>query len=214
MDAISQFFHTLFSSDGLHQIITNGGVPVLCLIIFAETGLLIGFFLPGDTLLISAGLLSATGVIAIDIVSLNLLLVASAVIGNSVGYFIGAKAGKKLFERPNSRYFNREHLIKTHNFYEKYGGITMILARFVPIVRTFAPVVAGTAEMSLKRFTLFNIIGAVLWIGVTTSIGYFLARTFPEIEKYLQLAVVGVVILSLLLPIIQWLRTRKSHSTN
>ena len=210
MDAISQFFHSLFSSDGLRQIVTNGGIPLLCLIIFSETGLLIGFFLPGDTLLFLDGSLSATGEIQISFFLLILLLTLAAIIGNSVGYFIGAKAGKKLFERPNSRFFNREHLIKTHNFYEKYGPITMVLARFIPIVRTFAPVVAGTVEMSKRKFTLYNIIGAVLWIGGVTALGYFLGREFPDIIKYLQIAVIGVVIISLLLPVVQWLRTRKA----
>ena len=209
MDAISQFFHTLFSSDGLHQIVTNGGIPLLCLIIFAETGLLIGFFLPGDTLLFLAGSLSATGEIQISFFLLVMLLIVSAIIGNSVGYFIGAKAGKKLFERPNSRFFNRDHLIKTHNFYEKYGGITMILARFIPIVRTFAPVVGGTVDMNKSKFTLYNIVGAILWIGGVTSLGYFLGRQFPDIIKYLQIAVIGVVVISLMLPVIQWVRTRK-----
>lgn len=210
MDAISQFFHTLFSSEGLRQVVTTGGIPLLCLIIFAETGLLIGFFLPGDTLLFLAGSLSATGEIQISIFLLIAMLIISAIIGNSVGYFIGSKAGKKLFERPNSRFFNRDHLIKTHNFYEKYGGITMILARFIPIIRTFAPVVAGTVEMSKRKFTLYNIIGAILWIGGVTALGYFLGREFPDIIKYLQVAVIGVVIISLLLPIIQWLRTHKA----
>ena len=212
MDAISQFFHSLFSSDGLRQIVTNGGIPLLCLIIFSETGLLIGFFLPGDTLLFLAGSLSATGEIQISFFLLILLLTLAAIIGNSVGYFIGAKAGKKLFERPNSRFFNREHLIKTHNFYEKYGPITMVLARFIPIVRTFAPVVAGTVAMSKRKFTLYNIIGAILWIGGVTALGYFLGRQFPDIIKYLQIAVIGVVIISLLLPVVQWLRTRKANS--
>jgi membrane-associated protein len=211
---MGNFFHTLFSSEGLRQIITNGGIPLMCLIIFAETGLLIGFFLPGDTLLFLAGSLSATGEIQMSIFIVILLLTASAIIGNSVGYFIGAKAGKKLFERPNSRFFNRDHLIKTHNFYEKYGSITMVLARFIPIVRTFAPVVAGTVDMSKKKFTAYNIIGAVLWIGGVTILGYFLGKTFPDIIKYLQIAVIGVVIISLLLPVVGWLRSRKSLPKN
>ena len=210
MDAITQFLHSLFSSDGLRQMVTNGGVPLLCLIIFAETGLLIGFFLPGDTLLFLAGSLAATGNITMDVVLLITILSVAAIVGNSVGYFIGAKAGKKLFERPNSRLFNRDHLIKTHKFYERYGGITMIMARFIPIVRTFAPVVAGTVEMSKKKFTLYNIIGAILWIGGVTMLGYFLGRNFPDLIKYLQVAVIGVVIISLMLPIIQWMRTRKA----
>jgi membrane-associated protein len=207
---MSDFFHSLFSSEGLRQIITGGGVPLMCLIIFAETGLLIGFFLPGDTLLFLAGSLSATGEMQISIVLLIIFLTISAIIGNSIGYFIGTRAGKKLFERPNSRFFNRDHLIKTHNFYEKYGSITMVLARFIPIVRTFAPVVAGTVEMNKKQFTLYNIIGAVLWIGGITVLGYFLGKTFPDIIKYLQVAVVGVVIISLMLPVIGWIRSKKT----
>jgi len=207
---MGDFFHTLFSSEGLRQIVTNGGVPLMCLIIFAETGLLIGFFLPGDTLLFLAGSLSATGEIQMSIVILILSLTISAIIGNSVGYYIGSKVGRSLFERPNSQFFKKEHLIKTHNFYEKYGSITMVIARFVPIVRTFAPVVAGTVAMSKRKFTLYNIIGAILWIGGVTVLGYFLGKTFPDIIKYLQIAVVGVVIISLLLPVVGWLRTRKS----
>ncbi len=212
MDAISQFFHSLFSSDGLHQIVTNGGIPLLCLIIFAETGLLVGFFLPGDTLLFLAGSLCASGEMQISVIVLILLLTAAAFIGNTLGYYIGIKFGKKLFDQPNSRFFNKEHLIKTHKFYEKYGGITMILARFIPIIRTFAPVVGGTVEMKFKKFTLYNILGAILWIGGVIALGYTLGRAFPDIIKYLQIAVIGVVIISLCLPIIQWLRTRKGNS--
>ena len=211
MEALSQFLHSMFSSDGLHQIITNGGVPLLCLIIFAETGLLIGFFLPGDTLLFLAGSLAATGEVQISVILLVVLLIAAAFIGNTLGYYIGIKAGKKLFDQPHSRFFNKEHLIKTHNFYQKYGGITMILARFIPIIRTFAPVVGGTVEMNFKKFTFYNILGAILWIGGVTALGYTLGRVFPDIIKYLQLAVIGVVIISLMLPVIQWLRTRNNH---
>lgn len=209
MDVISQFFHSLFSSDGLHQIITNGGVPLLCLIIFAETGLLIGFFLPGDTLLFLAGSLCATGEMQISVILLIALLTAAAFIGNTLGYYIGIKFGKKLFDQPHSRFFNKEHLIKTHNFYQKYGGITMILARFIPIIRTFAPVVGGTVEMNFKKFTVYNILGAILWIGGVTALGYTLGRVFPDIIKYLQIAVIGVVIISLCLPLVGWVRSRK-----
>ncbi len=202
------FLHQLFSSDGLRQIITGGGLPMLCIIIFAETGLLIGFFLPGDTLLITAGLLSETNVFTVSFLMMNILLMSSAVIGNSLGYYIGKTAGKKLYERPNSKLFKREHLIRTHAFYEKHGGKTMVLARFIPIVRTFAPVVAGAAAMDYKKFTLYNIIGAIVWIGAMTSAGYFIARTFPGVEQYLHLAILAVVGLSILLPLVQWLRTR------
>jgi membrane-associated protein len=206
------FLHQLFSSDGLQNLVRSGGIPVLCAIIFAETGLLVGFFLPGDTLLLAAGLLYPTGVIPVSFVAMNLLLMLAAVIGNSVGYYIGKTAGKKLYERPNSKLFKREHLIRTREFYEKHGGKTMVMARFIPIVRTFAPVVAGAADMDIKRFTMFNVIGAVLWIGVVTSIGYGVVILFPELQayvsKYLELAILGVVGISLLLPIVHWLRER------
>ncbi len=206
---MSEFFHQLFSSDGLRQLITNGGVPLLWLIIFAETGLLLGFFLPGDTLLVMTGVLCHAGIIEVDFLPLNLLLISAAIIGDALGYYIGKRAGQKLYERPNSRLFKREHLLKTKAFYEKHGGKTIILARFIPIIRTFAPTVAGTVGMEYKKFVLYNAVGGILWIFMTTSAGYFLAETVPGIEKYLQYAILAVVGLSLLLPLVQWLRTRK-----
>ncbi|MBS1904177.1 MAG: VTT domain-containing protein [Bacteroidetes bacterium] len=209
-----EFLHQIFSSDGLQQLVKSGGIPVLCAIIFAETGLLVGFFLPGDTLLLAAGLLWPTGVIPVSFVMMNVLLMLSAIVGNSVGYYIGKTAGKKLYVRPNSKLFKREHLIRTHEFYEKHGGKTMVMARFIPIVRTFAPVVAGAADMDIKRFTVFNVIGAVLWIGSVTSIGYGVVALFPELQayvtKYLELAILAVVGVSLLLPVIHWLRERSA----
>jgi membrane-associated protein len=209
---MGDFFHALFSEEGLRTLITTGGMPILFGIIFAETGLFIGFFLPGDTLLISAGLLSATDVITVSFIGMNAVLMAAAILGNTVGYYIGRAAGKKLFERPSSRFFRREHLVRTHEFYEKHGFIAMVLARFIPIVRTFAPVVAGAVGMGFRRFTLYNFVGAVLWIGAMTSVGYFLAHAFPELGRYLHLAILGVIGVSFLLPLVQWFRTRKRSS--
>jgi membrane-associated protein len=209
---MGDFFSQLFSSDGLRQLISSGGIPLLAAIIFAETGLLVGFFLPGDTLLLMTGLLASTGVITIGLIPVIGILVVAAIIGNSVGYWIGAKAGKKLFERPDSRFFKREHLLKTHAFYEKYGGITMILARFIPIVRTFAPVVAGAVDMDLKKFTLYNIVGGALWITSVTLLGYYVAQSIPGLDKYIYLAIIVVVALSFVAPILHWLRTRKKQA--
>ena len=203
---MSEFFQQFFSSDGLRQLITNGGVPVLFAIIFAETGLLLGFFLPGDTLLVMTGLLCHAGVIQMGIFELNLILIVAAVTGDALGYYIGKKAGSKLYERPDSKLFKREHLLKTKSFYDKHGGKTIILARFIPIIRTFAPTVAGTVGMEYKKFAFFNIIGGVLWIASTTLLGYFLTATIPGIEKYLHYAIFAVIIVSLLLPLVQWLR--------
>lgn len=187
----------------LDEIIVWGGYVGLFIIIFAETGLLIGFFLPGDSLLVTAGLFAA-GVkegVQLDIVWLNLILCVAAISGDAVGYMIGLKAGHRLYNKPQSRWFRRDHLIKTREFYDKYGGVTIILARFMPFARTFAPVVAGVAEMKYRKFALFNITGGIGWITSMTLVGYFLGRTIPGIEKHIEI-VIGIVIFISILPMI------------
>jgi membrane-associated protein len=211
MDSISQFFHAILTTDGLRHLVVEGGYVALFIIIFSETGLLIGFFLPGDSLLVSTGLLIATGMVDMSIITLNLLLMVAAVLGDATGYFIGKRAGHALYNRPNSRLFKREHLLRTHAFYEKHGGKTIIFARFIPIVRTFAPVVAGAADMGYKKFATYNIIGGMMWILSTTMLGYLLAHVVPDIERYLHLVIGVVILLSLLPPIIEWLRHRKAR---
>ncbi|HET6512238.1 MAG TPA: VTT domain-containing protein [Candidatus Kapabacteria bacterium] len=200
---------SLLSSEGMKDVIRNGGYIALFLIIFAETGLLIGFFLPGDSLLVTTGLLIATGVVDMNIYLLNILLIAAAIIGDAVGYYIGKKMGQKLYEKPDGKIFKREHIIKTHEFYEKHGGKTIIIARFIPIVRTFAPVVAGAADMTYKKFATFNIIGGVLWITSTTFLGYGLGNTIPNVTDYLHYIIGVVILLSILPPIIEILKERK-----
>ena len=179
----------------LEEIIRWGSYAGLSAIVFAETGLLIGFFLPGDSLLVTAGLFAARG--ELDIVWLNIVLIASAVAGDAVGYFIGYRAGKSLYERADSRFFRKEHLLKTKAFYEKYGGVTIILARFVPFARTFAPVVAGIAQMKYRRFAMFNVIGGIGWITSMSLCGYFLGRFFPGIADRIELVIAIVILLSL-----------------
>lgn len=175
-------------------------------IIFSETGLMLGFFLPGDSLLVTAGLFAARG--EFDISILVPLLIVAAISGNTTGYTIGRRAGRPLFDRPQSRFFRRDHLLKTQAFYEKYGGMTIILAQFMPFARTFAPVVAGVAEMPYKRFATFNITGAVLWITSMTLIGYFLARTIPGIEKHIEYVIAIVVFISILPMLIKYVQYR------
>ncbi|MBP1691231.1 MAG: dedA, partial [Bacteroidetes bacterium] len=165
----------------LEEIVIWGGYIGLFVIVFSETGLLIGFFLPGDSLLVTAGLFAARG--QLDIALLNVILIIAAITGDATGYYIGLKAGHALYNRPQSRWFRRDHLIKTREFYEKYGGITIVIARFMPFARTFAPVVAGIAEMKYRRFALFNIAGGIGWVVSMTFIGYFLGRTIPGIER-------------------------------
>ena len=193
----------------LEEIVRWGGYIGLFIIIFAETGLLIGFFLPGDSLLVTAGLFAARG--ELDIFLLNILLIIAAVTGDATGYFIGAKAGHALYNRPQSRFFRRDHLIKTKEFYEKYGGITIVLARFMPFARTFAPVVAGVAEMSYHRFAVFNISGGIGWVMSMTLIGYFLGRAIPGIEKHIEWVIAIVIFLSILPLIVKYIQHRRER---
>ncbi len=189
------------------SIIAWGGYGILAAIIFAETGLMFGFFLPGDSLLVTAGLFAATG--QLDFLMLNLILVPAAIIGDALGYFIGSRMGKTLYSRPDSFFFRRSHLLKAKAFYEKHGGKTIIMARFIPVVRTFAPVVAGVAEMPYLRFASFNIIGGLLWVVGLTSIGYGLGRVIPNLEKYLYILVAIVILLSFTPVFYEWWKEHK-----
>jgi membrane-associated protein len=197
----------------LEEIIVWGGYIGLFAIVYAETGLLIGFFLPGDSLLVTAGLFAARG--QLDITLLNVLLSVAAVTGDATGYYIGLKAGHALYNRPQSRWFRRDHLIKTREFYEKYGGITIVLARFMPFARTFAPVVAGVAEMTYRRFAVFNIAGGIGWVASMTLTGYFLGRSIPGIERHIEYVIAIVIFISILPLIVKYIqhRFRKSRST-
>jgi membrane-associated protein len=193
LNVIQGFFRFVYNVPELIRFVGLAGVTF---IIFSETGLMVGFFLPGDSLLVTAGVFAASGLL--NIYTLIPLLMCAAVTGNATGYWIGKRAGQALYNRPDSFFFRREHLIKTHEFYERHGGKTIILAQFMPIVRTFAPVVAGAAGMSYRRFATFNIVGAVCWIASMTLTGYLLGRAIPDIEKRIHLVVAVVIFLSLL----------------
>ena len=176
-------------------LIMWGGYVALTIIIFSETGLLIGFFLPGDSLLVSAGLIASRGIL--DVWFMCALLSFAAILGQTVGYAIGKAAGPHLFAREDSMFFKRSHLQRAHDFYEKHGGVTIVLARFMPIVRTFVPVVAGAARMSYRAFQIFNVIGGVLWVCGMLMIGYGLGRYIPGIEKHIDKVILLVIALSL-----------------
>ena len=178
-------------------------------IVFAETGLLIGFFLPGDSLLFTAGFLASQGVF--DIWPLSLGCFAACVIGNIAAYAFGARVGRKLFERPDSRFFRRETLVKAHAFYERHGARALILARFIPGVRVFAPIVAGTSLMDYRKFTIVNVLGGALWsIGLTWA-GYWLGRTIPNVDRYLLPIVALILVLSVLPAVIHVWRDRQQR---
>ena len=208
MNLIQDFFHAVYNVPELIRIVGQYGLP---LIIFAETGLLLGFFLPGDSLLITAGLFAARG--DLDLLALLATLIPAAILGNATGYAIGKRTGKALYSRPDSLLFRREHLRMTHEYYERHGGKTIIIAQFAPILRTFAPVVAGVAEMGYRKFASYNVVGAILWITSMTLGGYLLGNMIPNIEKRIDLVVMVVIAVSLLPAIIAWLRSRGTRPT-
>ena len=203
MELIQSFFENVYN---VEAIIRWGGLLVLIAIVFTETGLMVGFFLPGDSLLVTAGLFAAKG--DLDIWVLNVTLSLAAIAGDTVGYWIGAKGGKHLFRKEKSFFFAKNHLLKTRAFYEKHGGKTIILARFMPFIRTFAPVVAGVGEMRYRRFLAYNIFGGIGWVASMTLIGFWLGRIIPEIDKHIHKVVAVVIFLSLIPGIVEIARAR------
>jgi membrane-associated protein len=208
MQWLKELFHKLTD---VETMVAVGGLSAMTAIVFAETGLMVGFFLPGDSLLVTAGVFAAKG--NLNIVWLNVLLIAAAIVGDTVGYWIGRKAGPALFNRPRSRFFNPAHLRRAHDFYEKHGGKTIIIARFMPIVRTFAPVVAGMGKMEYRRFISFNVFGGALWVLSMTLIGYYLGQ-FAWVRKNIEIVIVIVVFLSILPGLIafarEWLKKKRA----
>lgn len=194
----------------LDDLIRWGGYAVLVAIVFTETGLLIGCFLPGDSLLITAGLVAASG--ALDLWLLMFLLSAAAIIGDQVGYAIGYRVGPVLFTREKSLLFNPGHVERTREFYERHGAKTIVIARFVPIIRTFAPVVAGVAQMQYRKFVFYNVAGGLGWVISMTSAGYLLGRAIPDIGSYVHVVVAIVIVLSVLPIAFEFRRARRSRS--
>ena len=206
MQSLPVLLHALRDPSALIAVAGTAGITA---IIFVETGLLFPM-LPGDSLLVTAGLLAsqADGPVHLNVWLLGVLCSCAAIAGNSSGYLIGRRAGKALFKRDDSRWFKRSHLLRAHEFYQKHGGKTIILAQFMPIVRTFAPVVAGAAQMQYVTFITFNIVGALAWIWSMLLLGYFLARQFPVVGNHIEGLIMVVVALSISPAIITWLRSR------
>ncbi len=181
----------------LRTFIQTYGAYGVAAVVFAETGLMVGFFLPGDSLLFTAGFLASQGLL--DIWQLSLLTAAMAVVGDTTGYLVGRWSGKTLFTRPDSRFFKKKHLMKAHEFYERHGGKAILLAQFMPIVRTFSPVTAGIASMNYVRFAAFNVIAAILWGFCIPWAGYFLGTRIPDVDRYL-LPIVALIIIASIAP--------------
>jgi membrane-associated protein len=209
LESIRHLLHTLFDVQGLIQSAGPAAPLLVCIIVFIETGFFVGFFLPGDSLLVTAGVFSAAGVIPLKWLLLPVMLCAIA--GDQIGYWIGRLAGVAIYKREDSFFFKRRHLQRAHDFYEKYGGKTIILARFIPIIRTFCPPVAGAARMPYPRYLTYDIFGGVIWVGTMILGGYFLGRTIPNISQRIHYVILVVIFLSLLPAIISVLRSRRAE---
>ena len=203
MEFLWDLFHRIYDVEFL---VRTGGLVALIVIVFVETGLLVGFFLPGDSLLVTAGIFAARG--DLDLVTLNASLSLAAIAGDSVGYWIGVRTGPKIFTREDSLFFNRKHLISAKEFYERHGGFTIFIARFMPIIRTFAPVVAGVGAMQYRKFISYNVFGGIFWVLSMTLAGYFLGTLIPNIQERIHVVIAIVIFLSLLPAIIKFLSER------
>jgi membrane-associated protein len=203
LESIRHFLHSIYDVEG---IIRTGGPLLVCIIVFVETGFFVGFFLPGDSLLVTAGVFAAAGVVPLKWLLLPVML--CAIVGDQIGYWIGRAAGRALYRREDSLFFRKQHLLRAHNFYETYGGKTVILARFVPIIRTFCPPVAGAAQMPYHLYLVYDVFGGILWVGTMILGGFFLGRSIPNISQRIHYVILAVVFLSVLPVIVSILRAR------
>jgi len=188
---MQEFCLSIFHYLDAETLIRAGGFYLVVFIIFAETGLFFGFFLPGDYLLFLAGLFTASGLLDVSIVTLCSGMIIAAILGNFVGYWFGRRTGPMLFKRKDSWLFKRKYIIMAEEFYNKYGGLALILGRFMPIIRTFAPIFAGIVRLDFKKFVLFNVIGGFLWVLTLTLAGFYLGKEFPQIIDYIEYIIIG-----------------------
>jgi membrane-associated protein len=209
LESIRHLLHSIYDVEG---IIRTGGPLLVCLIVFVETGFFVGFFLPGDSLLVTAGVFSAAGVIPLRWILIPAML--CAIVGDQIGYWIGRAAGSALYRREDSFFFRKRHLHRAHDFYETYGGKTVILARFIPIIRTFCPPVAGAAQMPYHRYVIYDIFGGTFWVGSMILGGYFLGRSIPNISQRIHYVIAVVIFISLLPIIVSVLRARRAASSS
>ena len=201
---LSSLLHRLYN---VQDLVRSGGTLLVCAIVFVETGLFVGFFLPGDSLLVTAGVLAGAGQLTLAWLLVPVSLCAIA--GDQLGYFIGRKTGKNLYRREDSRFFKKRHLERAHEFYERRGPAAIIIARFVPIVRTFCPPVAGAAQMKYARYLLFDIFGGFLWVCAMVLAGYTLGKKIPNVQSKIHWVIAAVVVISLIPAVIEGLRARR-----
>jgi len=210
MESVYNFFEILFHSE---KLIHYGGLALLLLVVYAETGIFFGFIFPGDALLFTAGILCGTKDLPVNIFLLLISLMVAAILGNLTGFITGKVFGKRLFHRKDGPFFKRRHLETTRIMYEKYGGISLIAGRFIWIVRTFVPILAGAIDMNFWKFNYFNVIGAVLWVGSLVSAGFFLGREIPESAQNIEYIVAGITILVMTIVIRGAIKLRRQKSS-
>jgi membrane-associated protein len=203
---MGEFFSTLMDSQ---EIITTGGLVLIIAIVFAENGLFFGFFLPGDYLLFSAGLLCGTDVIAVNIWTMVISVTLAAFLGSYTGFYFGKLLGHRLYRKKENLFFKYKYLVKTRFYYMKYGGKTLIISRFLPVVRTFAPILAGVVKMDFKKFTFFNLWGSVIWVFSLTLLGYYLGQKFPGIIDYLHYIIIAFLVITSTIVIKTFLNLKK-----
>lgn len=214
MENISEFFNILLDSE---KLIAYGGLTLLLIIVFAETGLVFGFIFPGDALLISAGLLCSSDKFDVNIFLLLSSVSLAAILGNITGYVTGKYFGKKLFTKDDSFFFKKKHLEITRNYFQKYGGTALIIGRFFPVVRTFAPIMAGAIEINFLKFNIYNVAGAIIWVWSLVPLGFILGRQFPGLVnqvEYLFLVVTGIVMIFFIVGYIKQKRSMKAEEKN
>jgi membrane-associated protein len=193
------------------ELIRFGGLFLLLFIVLIENGVFFGFFLPGDSLLFTAGLLCYLDVLDVDLVVLESCIAAAAILGYYIGYYFGYKTGEALYKKPDSLFFKKQYIYTAETFYKKYGGVALIMGRFLPIVRTFAPILAGVVKVNAKVFFIYNVLGAVLWPSVVVSAGYFVGSIFPNALQYLNYIVIAFIVVTAI-PVVNNLRNQRKNN--
>src|SRR6187402_2788349 len=207
---MESFWEHLQNLTDAQSILSKGGFYLLLIVVFAETGLFFGFFLPGDYLLFMAGLLCSSGMIDVSLGTLIVSVIAAGVLGNYTGYWFGYRTGPVLFNRNDSLFFKKRYIVIAEEFYAKHGGMALVLGRFFPIIRTFAPIFAGVVKVDFKKFTLYNFVGSITWVCTFILGGFFLGRRYPQLKDYLEYVVLGLIIITTIPLVIAFLKKRKT----
>jgi membrane-associated protein len=205
---MENFWEHLQNLTDAQSILSKGGFYFLLIVVFAETGLFFGFFLPGDYLLFMAGLLCSSGMIDVSLGTLLLSVILAGFLGNYMGYWFGYRTGPMLFNKNDSLFFKKRYIVIAEEFYAKHGGMALVLGRFFPIIRTFAPIFAGVVKVDFKKFTLYNLAGSIMWVNTFILSGYFLGRKYPQIKDYLEYVVLGLIIVTTIPLVIAFLKKR------